>query len=85
MTIFVFTAIIIIIFFPLIYFIWSTFISMVYWQWKFRRMTDEEREKMMMGSPPHEGQRFAPKQAKNTRVQTGLFNFVTADDFIADL
>jgi hypothetical protein len=81
MTIFLFTAVIVIIFFPLIYFMWSSFFSMLYWQWKFRRMTDEERDQLLIG--PHDT--LIPQQAKLSRVQTGLFNFVTADEFIADL
>jgi hypothetical protein len=85
MTIFVFTAVIMLIFFPLIYFMWSSFISMLYWQWKIRKMTDEEREQLMMGPLQQERERLIPRQAKLMRVHTGLFNFVTADEFIADL
>jgi len=81
MTIFLFTAVIVIIFFPLIYFIWSAFISMWYWQWKFRRMTDEERDQLLVR--PQDELLF--RRAESSRVRTGLFNFVTADEFIADL
>jgi hypothetical protein len=44
-------------------------------------MTDEERDQLLIG--PHDT--LIPQQAKLSRVQTGLFNFVTADEFIADL
>lgn len=83
MSIFIFTAIIILIFFPLIYFMWTSFISMMYWQWKWRKMSDEEREQML-GGPFQEAARPEPK-TRRTPTQTGMYNFITADEFITDL
>lgn len=84
MSIFIFTAVIVLIFFPLIYFMWSSFVSMLFWQWKFRRMSDEDKEKMMTGGLVQESLRPEPKTRKGP-VKTGLYNFVTADEFIAAL
>jgi hypothetical protein len=80
-SIYVFTAIIIILFFPLIYFMWVSFIQYVIFRSKLKGQMPPDQDSVPDGEP----QPIVSKNPHQFPTKPKLYNFVTADEFIKDL